>query len=532
MARKHTYRVFSGSLHERFGASRKKIQLFGGGYGNGKTAASIVQKCLPIARDYPGANILVARETFPKLNDTIRAEFLKWCPKTWIKSFPMSANSSNTCTLINGTKINFRYVQQQGKSNEQSTSNLLSATYDLIIVDQIEDPGITYKDFIDLLGRLRGKTLYAGNDPTMPRSGPRWFIPLTNPTRNWVYKRIVKPVHEYLQYGRISDDLLCERDENDRPILDDEGKPTLIIDIFEGSTYENKENLDEDFIKTLESTYRGQMRSRFLLGEWGAYEGLVYPDFNEAVHGVGFNTMYDYYNRLTALGYDVQWVAGYDYGIAVPSCFLLAFVDPMGNVCIIDGFYEKEMLISEQRKKIADICNKYEVEYQLSSGRVKRLIPWADPAIFRRGPGGSKTVGKSVAEMFRDTEVDAPKIMMQRGNNNIQNGIAKVQSYMAIVEMHQNPFTENYGAPHFYYNEELEFIADEINDYIWKPAAANSADEKADEPRDGNDHACDTIKYMLSRMPKIAHKREVVLRQRNPLEMWHEMPDTPERMRA
>ena len=37
---------------------------------------------------------------------------------------------------------------------------LLSATYDWIGLDQIDDPGITHKDFLDLLGRLRGDTPY------------------------------------------------------------------------------------------------------------------------------------------------------------------------------------------------------------------------------------------------------------------------------------------------------------------------------------------------------------------------------------
>ena len=128
------YRLIPGSIQDQFGNLRTKVQVFGGGYGNGKTAAAVVQKVLKIAKEYPGANILVARSTYPKLNGTIRKEFLKWIPQKWIKSFPLSKNSDNTCTLTNGTTINFRYIAQQGKSageadGGQTTSNLLSATY-------------------------------------------------------------------------------------------------------------------------------------------------------------------------------------------------------------------------------------------------------------------------------------------------------------------------------------------------------------------------------------------------------------------
>ena len=84
--------------------------------------------------------------------------------------------------MKNGSTVNFRYVAQQGKQTEDSKSNLLSATYDWIIVDQMEDPEFSHKDFMDLMGRLRGNTEYSGDDPSMPRVGPRWFMATLNPT--------------------------------------------------------------------------------------------------------------------------------------------------------------------------------------------------------------------------------------------------------------------------------------------------------------------------------------------------------------
>src|ERR1044072_1376742 len=216
------FKLLRGGLQDRFLALRTKIQIFGGGYGNGKTTAAVM-KALQISQLYPGANILMARSTFPKLNDTLRKEFVRWCPKEWIKSFPMSTNSTNQCTLTNGTQFPFRYIAQHGKQEESTTSNLLSATYDLIVVDQIEDPEITYKDFLDLLGRLRGNTMYRGDDPQMPDTGPRWMILTANPTRNWVFKELIEPVFHYKGHGKpgdldyypgglITDKLLCIRD--------------------------------------------------------------------------------------------------------------------------------------------------------------------------------------------------------------------------------------------------------------------------------------------------------------------------------
>ena len=71
MSRNKAFRIFEGELQHNFQQSRAKIQIFGGGFANGKTAGAVI-KAIHIARDYPGANILIARSTYPKLNDTIR----------------------------------------------------------------------------------------------------------------------------------------------------------------------------------------------------------------------------------------------------------------------------------------------------------------------------------------------------------------------------------------------------------------------------------------------------------------------------
>jgi hypothetical protein len=429
----------------------------------------------------------MARSTYPKLNDTLRKEFLKWLPSDWIESFPKSANASNTCTLKNGTTINFRYIAQQGKSgNEATTSNLLSATYDAIIVDQMEDPEIVHKDFLDLLGRLRGMTPYDGDDKTMPKSGPRWFILTTNPTRNWVYRELVRPIHE-LSLGQISDKLLCETDENGKMLFTD-NLPVPIIEIYEGSTYENKDNLEQDFIKTLESSYKGQMRSRFLMGEWASYEGLVYPAFNEAIHVLSSQSIEQYHKQLQVKTTSVTYLEGYDYGLAVPFCYILGFVDNFGNVFLMDGAYEKEVPLDDHIAAITTIRNAHNTD-------ASNMI-LADPDIFRRKSVGRKLVGKAIADMFLEDG-----IMCRRGNNDIANGIVKVNQYLIPQRHHQNPITGEYNAPYLYVSDKLEWWITEINDYYWMK---NPTGEQMDKPIDRDDHAMDTTKYLLSERPNIS----------------------------
>lgn len=505
------FRIKRGGIQDRFLQSKAKIQIFGGGFGNGKTTAAVV-KSLNLANDYPGMNALMARSTFPKLNDTLRKEFIKWCPKDAIDSFPMSVNASNTCTLTNGTMINFRYVSQQGKKEESTTSNLLSATFDLIVVDQMEDPEITYKDFLDLLGRLRGQTLYRGEDETMPRTGPRWMILTINPTRNWVYKKLIAPIHLYQRTGQVTPDLLCVRDmETNAPVLDDLGKPILLVELFEGGTLENAHNLPDDFYTSLSSVYQGQMKDRFLKGEWASYEGLIYPQFNELVHCVDQSSIKLYLQSLIDEGYDVEWLDGYDHGLAAPSCYLLSFIDPNGNVIVVDGFYEKEYAITDQFDKILEIRAKWKAD-------PKWIL--ADPDIFRR-KGGK---GLRISDMFWN---DAG-LRVMAADNTINSGITKVSGYLNPRQVNTNPFTKDKPAPSIYFSSHLTFIGEEMGSYFWRK---DRRDEREDTPSESPDHSLDVIKYLLTNRPAASELKPQAIKKVPAWMSWHEQDVMTQRSR-
>jgi hypothetical protein len=496
-------------LLDKYLRARTKIQLFGGGFGNGKTTA-VVAKSLQLSEQYPGFNCLMARSTYPKLNDTLRKEFLKWCPKNIIKSFPLSVNSDTTCKLHNGSEFPFRYIAQQGKSEESSTSNLLSATYDCVVVDQLEDPEITYKDFLDLIGRLRGSTVYRGDDATMPRHGPRWMLLTCNPTRNWVYHQLVKPYHQFMTTGVITDELLCYRDpQTNKPVLDYEGRPSLLIEIVEGSTYENKHVLPADFITLMESTYRGQMKDRFLKGEWAAYEGLVYPQFDETLHMLPRVQLRRYLNTLIEDGYELEWVEGYDFGKAAPSCYLVGYVDPHGNIIIVDGFHQREFPIEQQWDEIKRIRMRWGVP---SDNHID-----ADPDIFRRGKGMKHD--ETIANLFWSDG----GILVQRASNEKMAGITKISNYLNPRVQWESPFTRTTPAPSMYFASELTFVAVEMASYFWKKHTVTGV--RIDEPQDGNDHALDTLKYLATRRPDASKLRPSYTKPIPAYMFWQESAD-------
>lgn len=482
---KRPYSLTEGSLSHRFMRSTAKVQGYAGGFANGKTSALCV-KAIRLGMMYPGANMLLGRSTFPKLNSSLRPEFLKWMPKEMIASFPLK---DNVCTWKNGTVINFRYISQQGKSEETTSSNLLSASYDFIGIDQIEDPEITYKDFLDLMGRLRGSTeldldvathLWKQDelvDPALlPSTGPRWLVLTANPSRNWVYRKIVRPIHLHNQ-GHPSPDLMVDKD----------GNP--VVELFEGSTYANKDNLPADYIEGLENTYAGQMRSRYLMGEWGAFEGLVYPQFNLEQHVIPHNWVIRHIENELKANRRITMLEAYDHGLVAPSCYLLGFVDGNGRTFIVDGYYRAESTIEQTAKAIRGLRAQY-----AALGVSFNSMVYADPAVFRRTSGDSKTIGVTVAGMFWDDY----QIMMTRGNNDIMNGVAKIQSYLSPSQYITHPVTGNLDAPYMYVSDKCDFFLNEAGDYYWKK---NPQGEYEDEPQDRNNHAMDAARYLLTDRP-------------------------------
>lgn len=474
------YNLVKGSLHEQFLNCQDKVIIYGGGFANGKTAAACI-KALRWIVDYPGCNGLIARSTYPKLNDTIKKEFLKWCPTDWIKRHDKTAN---IIEFKNGSCVNFRYIEQQGVNANSTTSNLLSATFDWAIVDQVDDPQISHKDFIDLLGRMRGSTPYIGNNPDAPRTGPRQVVLTCNPTRNWVYQKLVQPLKDH-ELGKYNPDLLCEKDKDGKDVLYC-GKRKPMIRLFEGSTYTNAYNLEKDFIETLESAYQGDMRERFLLGKWVAWEGLVYPQFNTDIHVIDEELMNDMYMKKL-LTKDYVILEGYDHGLACPSAYLLGYCDEAGNIHIIAEHYKSEMRIEDHVTCINAIRARYAVP--------KNHLVLADPALFRRHTVATNSLEQTVSGIFFTNG-----IIMTRGNNDIKVGINKIQQYLALHKFRKNPYTLLYNAPILYISSACTNLINEINSYYWKKG---TNDSYTDVPVDKDDHALDALKYLLTNRPNV-----------------------------
>lgn len=481
---------------------RDEVAGFTGGFGNGKTSVMGVLACY-IADNYEEARVLVGRATRPKLEDSTKPEIIKWIPddKETVSRWP-SDRYNNIEFARTGSRIEFRHVRQEGKGKGEEQSNLLSATYDAIFIDQMDDPEFSYKDFADLFGRLRGTARYVGDDPSFPKYGPQWLRFGANPTRNWLYREVCGPYFLYEKTGLITPKLLIDSDTR---------KP--IIKVFNAPSQANKKHTGERFSKRMEIVFRGSMNKRYIKGDWDAYEGLVYPEYDDTVHLVEHGDLTAYIKEQLAddaLGV----VEAYDYGKVSPSCYGLAFFNNLGDILITDGFYETNTNVKKQAKWIHEIRNAWQI--------TPTDPIYADPSIFKKTEAQKDKVSQSISSMFAEEGVN-----MQVGANAIESGIEKVSSYLAIDKMHLHPVHRTYGAPRLYVSSKLDWWHNEIVDYYWNK---NVAGQNVDKPMDRNDHAMDMTKYLLTKRNRVIgsiQKRRNILDPR--MFTWTEREDDSRR---
>jgi hypothetical protein len=284
-----------------------------------------------------------------------------------------------------------------------------------------------------------------------------------------------------------------------------------LITVLTGSTYENQHNIAADYIKSLEALYTGVMKKRFLYGGWEAFEGLVYPMFDQFTHMVGEQDIIDWIETSKP----PKLLEMYDHGMSGVSCYMLGMVDLKNNVVVVDGFHEKSLSPEASIMKVKAIRKEWRVPENATTSI------YSDPAIFRKTGGEYKTIGKSVADIFH---ANGNGLRMVRGNNDITSGIAKVSSYLRSYPDHINPFTGETNAPFVYFNEErLTFLVDEISDYFYQDA--DNPSSNVDQPMDGKDHSLDALKYGLTSTPSVV---EFLPKQKfdfTSLYRWQEAPD-------
>jgi len=383
-----------GPQFEFVGAAEHYL-AFVGGIGSGKTlsgcARGIAASLGMIGEQRirtPNLGIVTA-PTYPMLRDATLRTFLEMAGEL-VRDFN---KSELRVTMRNGSEILFRSTEHP---------------------ERLRGPSITwwYGDEAALylpnvwqimLGRLRQFGLHG------------WAWLTTTPKgRNWIWQKFVQAARKGYR-------------------------------LLKASTLDNP-YLDTGFVQGLIDEFVGDFAAQELYGEFVAFEGLIYSEFERGRHittarPAGFSSV----------------VAGVDWGFTNPGVITVFGVDADKRMW---GLHE---------------------EYR----RQRRIEEWALVAKELRDMYG-------IGQFFCDpSEPDYIKAFQAQGckavaaNNEVNSGIQRVKNRLV---------TRPDGKPRLILSPGFVWAASEFEQYQWKPA---KGDGYRDEPMKANDHVMDSIRYAV-----------------------------------
>lgn len=377
-----------------------------GGFGSGKTFILCVRAIIESLK-YPNNFGLLGCKSYPMLRDTTIITFNEVIDKLQaavdkqdlgIQLLKDFKTSEMKAILEGNSKIIFRSLGEPDDVSKLKSLNLGWAGID-------EPTDISYNTFRMLQGRLR-----------KPNVGHHLFM-TGNPSSysNWVYEFFYK-----------------DADKNaDRIHFDATSKENIF--------------LPEDYLQDLEK-YDDAYYRRYVMGQWGDLEGLVYKNWSRPVHVIPPFEIPSGWER----------VRGIDFGFTNPfACLWMAF-DYDGRAYIYDEHYLKQTIIREHAKIINNKKENYAVTY-------------ADPE-----------AANEIAELkdygIQCIPASKDKIL----------GIQTVQEYLKVKAD---------GKPRLFVFENCVNTIREFELYRWRIDKGKK--NPSEEPLDKDNHTCDVARYIL-----------------------------------
>lgn len=371
---------------------------FVGGIGSGKTWAGCIRAMMAASGQIGNQTIqtpnlgVVTAPTYTMLRDATLRTFLDLGAGA-IKDYH---RSDNRVTLTNGSEVLFRSTEHPER--------LRGTTAAWWFGDEaaLYDAGV----WQIMIGRLR----------QFGQQGYAWIA--TSPKgRNWVWTKFV-------------------RDQGDSPDYR----------LIKARTRDNV-HLAQDFIAGLYNEYSGDFAAQELDGEFVAFEGLIYPEFQREVHITRETIDMRQYKRL---------IAGVDWGFTNPGVMLIGGIDGDGSLTVLHEEYQRQ----------------------------RRIEEWVD-------------VGRQLREMYPveawycdPSKPEYIALLKQAGlaaeaaDNRVELGIQAVRRRLVV---------RGDGAARLRLAAGVVNLAAEFEQYQW----ATGRDGLKDQPLKANDHCLDSLRYMV-----------------------------------
>jgi PBSX family phage terminase large subunit len=232
------------------------------------------------------------------------------------------------------------------------------------------------------------------------------------------------------------------------------------------------------------SKLTGVRRHRLYGGMWAAAEGVIYENWNPAIHLIDRKRLPFEWPRLWSI----------DFGYTNPFVWQMWAIDPDGRLILEKEIYRSQRIVADHAQQILDVISIRKDRPLLADGRIdKDRITWKYPqpwkiicdhdaedrATLEREIGlgttpATKTVSDGIQatiERFNIQPDGQPRIMLCRD--------ALVDRDEALAER---------GLP--------LGLAGEIPGYVWEPSPEGKPSK--DRPLKLNDHSADALRYVVA----------------------------------
>lgn len=411
------------------GKPNLQILFVAGGYGSGKSRATLTE-CLLRALENPRGTGLLTAPTLQQLKrTTLKTFFNEVCPPPLIERYN---KSDGEIELVNG----FIFYTIPSDDEEK----LRSINAGLIHIE--EASGIKRSIYDQLLTRMR--------DPFVRN---RTMFVCTNPDLGYVKE------------------VFADNPAKKDPMHPQHAEYNPFIHTYIWKTSLNKK-LPDDFIEVNSRGKPDWWIKRFLEGSFEHSEGMVYPNFASTL------TLEEHYlhdNGCTD-GIPAAWerFVTLDHGLRNPTAVLFHAINPeTGEVVTYDEYYKPNTLVPDHAKAI-----KPKIE-EIPLGRIRFMV--ADPSIRNKT---DPINGKSVQGLYQEYGM-----FFQEGNNNVEAGILKVNSYIERGKWK-------------IFRDKCPNLAKEGINYKFEEVTMDNINENLDEkPVKAHDHAMDSARYGFMRLP-------------------------------
>ena len=327
---------------KEFLLSKAKYTAYGGARGGGKSWA-LRYKLLLLCLKYAGIRTVIIRRTFPELRENHVGALYELAVKNGLAEY---SETHRLFKFVNGSVIKLGYLD-----SEADLLQYQGQEFDIIAIDEATQ--MQERAFAVLAASLRGANDF-----------PKRMYLTCNPGgvgHGWVKR------------------LFIDRDfrEGENP-GDYKFIPALVYD----NAALMKSN--PDYVKQLE-LLPDELRRAWLLGEWNAFAGQFFSEFDPSIHTVS-----------GSIPDNAEFYCAMDYGLDMLAALFIA-VDRNGKAYVYDEIYESGLIVSAAAKKIREKT-------------MDNTIFIAPADLWSR----QKDSGKSIAEIFAEGGIFLTKLCPER----------------------------------------------------------------------------------------------------------------------